>query len=264
MIDVHLKIAFAKDGCPVCRLLDEQEDRYLFGLVYENVNDGITRNLIIDSMGLCSYHAWALQAKEYMEWNDGLGTGIIYRDLLERVIENFKSFLSKPVGKNSKGKGKRLVSKAVERWKGQLLRKISPKRECHICESLRESEEAYIGWLVKGIEKEEFKDKYMESDGLCLPHLRMALRVAGSRETLEVLVGKALSKLEGLDSLLGEYIRKHAWEFRDEKKFKEEQASWIRGVAFFAGESKVRGNDSVFRLRKKAMRDVRGDIREGK
>ncbi len=256
MIDVHLKIAFGKPGCPVCRLLEEQEDRYLFGLVYENVNDGITRKLIIDSMGLCSYHAWALQAKEYMEWNDGLGTGIIYRDLLERVKEQLEEFLTLPI--DDTRRGKRFGVKTLERWRNQLLKRLSPNRKCHICESLSQSEEAYVGWLVKGLKDEEFRVKYEKSDGLCLPHLRMALRVASDGKTLGILVKKALSTLEDMDLLLGEYIRKHAWEFRNEEKFKEEQAAWIRAVAFFAGEFKGKGNDSVSRLRGRAMHNLHG------
>ena len=258
MIYLNLKSAFKKEGCPVCRLLKEQEDRYFFNLLYENVNDGPTRGRIIDSMGLCPNHAWALQARELEEWNDGLGTGIIYEDLTERVLNEFSRYLG-PVKRNflEKNKQQNLLGRLRKKKKPAeaLAGRVSKKKECHICKSLKQSEDAYIEWLVSGLENKEFRDAYLNSDGLCLPHLRQALKITKDKLPAYLLVEKAQKYLKTLDKNLKEYIRKHAWDFRLEPKYAAEQASWVRAVAFFAGEYRGNSSDRAESLRSSTLKD---------
>ena len=282
MIYLNLKSAFKKEGCPVCRLLKEQEDRYFFNLLYENVNDGPTRGLIIDSMGLCPEHAWTLQARELEEWNDGLGTGIIYEDLTKGVLNEFSAYLG-PVkrrllkSRNSRNDEQeseychppaagflaRAASKFTKKEKPAeaLAGSVSKKKECHICKSLKQSENAYIEWLVNGLNNREFREAYLNSDGLCLPHLRQAIKTARDKYTAYLLVEKAESYLKALDKNLKEYIRKHAWDFRQEPKYAEEEASWIRAVAFFAGEYRGNSTDRAVSSRDKALKHYSSYLR---
>ncbi len=288
MIYMNLKSAFKKDGCPICRLLREQEERYFFNLLYENVNDGPTRGLIIDSMGLCSYHAWELQARELKEWNDGLGTGIIYEDLAGRVLNELSHYLSplkqhlfekykdsktgingQPGSKTDAGRtGRRksflpgkyilkIINAVTKKKKPSeaLAERLSPEKECHICKSLNQSEEAYLEWLVSGLFAPEFREAYLASGGLCLPHLRKILKFVEEKWAAYILIDKAKRELKVLDNNLKEYVRKHAWDFRFEPKYPEEQASWIRAVAFFAGEYRGNAADTVISTREKALYD---------
>lgn len=270
MIYINLKSAFKKEGCPVCRLIKEQEDRYFFNLLYENVNDGPTRERIIDSMGLCPNHAWALQARELEEWNDGLGTAIIYEDLTGRIINDFSGYLGpikmhllKSRGslneKEEKEKSHHLLAKLIKKEKPAeaLADRVSKKKECHICKSLKQSEDAYLEWLVNGLEKKEFREAYLNSDGLCLPHLRQVLKITKDKYHAYLLVEKAEKYLKSLDKNLKEYIRKHAWDFRLEPKYASEQASWIRAVAFFAGEYRGNSTDRASSSRSSALNHYR-------
>jgi hypothetical protein len=118
-----------------------------------------------------------------------------------------------------------------------LLGQISARQPCHACEIVDPSEEAYLVWLVRGLANPEFRGWYAASDGLCLPHLRLALAKAEEVETTRFLVQVAVDKLAPLLADLKEYGRKHIWQFRREPKYPWEQASWIRAVAFFAGEA---------------------------
>jgi hypothetical protein len=102
----------------------------------------------------------------------------------------------------------------------------------------------------------EFRAWYTASDGLCLPHLRRALARAEDEETVRFLVQVAVDKVSPLLADLKEYERKHAWEYRHEPKPPWEQASWVRAVAFFAGEAREEDtrNDE---LRRQALADYR-------
>jgi hypothetical protein len=54
LIAVDLRSAMRQPGCPICRIRDEAEYKYLYFLLWENVNDGATRMRIIRSLGFCS------------------------------------------------------------------------------------------------------------------------------------------------------------------------------------------------------------------
>ncbi|MER3404342.1 MAG: hypothetical protein C4289_03540, partial [Chloroflexota bacterium] len=73
--------AFGEPGCALCRLATRSTARFLDVLSYENVNDYEVREWLRQARGFCTVHAW--------QWaddvRDGLGTAIIYRDVLHSV-----------------------------------------------------------------------------------------------------------------------------------------------------------------------------------
>ena len=95
LITLGLKLAFEKPGCPLCRLRQETEYRYLYHLLYESVTDGTTRQLLVRSKGFCPRHTWLCQATELEQWGDGLGTGTIYEDQASRILSMLLDFLTR-------------------------------------------------------------------------------------------------------------------------------------------------------------------------
>lgn len=274
LITLNLKLAFREPGCPVCRLRQQQEQRYLFNLLYENVNDGTTRLRLVRGLGLCPDHAWRLQATEPQHWSDGLGTGIIYEDLTGRLLGSLSAYLAQD---RSPQEGlARLMERLREwlkprgrmgRWLAQylpapapatsLLARLSPTASCRACEMIGDREETYLIWLARQSGDPEFRGWYSASDGLCLPHLRRALTYAEDEETVRFLAQVAADKLKPLLADLGEYLRKHSWHNRDEPKYPWEQASWIRSVAFFAGEAREEEGGNTYQVRRQALGDYR-------
>jgi Family of unknown function (DUF6062) len=284
---VYLKRALGEPGCPICRLIHETEARYLFYLLYENVTDGTTRAHLVRSLGLCPRHAWDMQATEQGRWNDGMGTGIIYEDLIARLLGSLTDHLNR----SSPASGSLLARvilrlssrKRPGRWlKRQggirswltrrssgdspingLLARLSPFGRCRLCEAVEQTEKTELGGLVGHLVDPEFRKLYEASDGLCLIHLRGALACTEDEETAHYLARVAADQLGRLLSNLSEYGRKHSWSNRDEPKYPWEQASWIRAVAFFAGEPREDGGDWVQRVRRQAMIDHRLRSNEG-
>jgi hypothetical protein len=266
LTELWLKLAFQKPGCPICRLRQESEDRYLFNLLYEHVTDGITRMHLVHAMGLCSEHSWMLQATEFRHWHDGLGVGIIYEDLTERVLQSLYQYqASNSPSRISKRKALRQRLEHMGwfgRWLAQqlvrevpvesLLQQISPVDSCPACRIIEALEDNYLHSLVRQATVPEFRSWYAASDGLCLPHLRRALAYTKDEEVVRFLVEEAARRLGQLRVHLQEYVRKHAWDNRHESKTSLEQSSWIRAVAFFAGECREERED-VDQLRQKAL-----------
>lgn len=271
LISLGLVLAFREPGCPICRLRTETVERYLFNLLYENVNDGTTRLHLVRSQGFCANHAWRLQAIEHSNWHDGMGVGIIYEDLTSRVLNTLCDYLarpSQPLGRVTAFLRRHIVSRRTRlkgygrlgRWLAGrvpepaqwLLARLALAERCWVCEMADQSEEGYLTWLARQITAAEFRARYAASDGLCLPHLRRALAHAEDEEAARWLVQIAVEKMQPLVLDLREYGRKHAWHFRDEPKHPWEQASWIRAVAFLAGEPDNTLDESVRQTRAQA------------
>jgi len=175
LLIVSLKVAFRQPGCPICRLRRESERRYLFGFLWENVNDAGVRVKLVNSLGFCRRHAWQLQAMEERVWGDGLGTAIVYEDLVRRAhaaLQNSTNHNRVPSG-------------------------LRPRAQCRVCEIGENTEQSYVTWLLRGCKDAEFRKWYRSSDGVCLPHLRHVFAVDGeqTRAAKSFLIETAVEKL---------------------------------------------------------------------
>lgn len=275
LTEVELKRAFRQPGCPLCRLRREREERYLFHLLYENVNDPSSREHLARGMGLCTRHAWELQAMEQHHWHDGMVNGILYEDLAGRVLDTLTDHLTRGPASRP-GPVRRAVRRGLERlhawlrrqggWGARLsqrlpapptatalLARLSPAQRCRVCQIAEESEASDTALLVQRLSGPEFRAAYAASDGLCLPHLRRALLCAEDEETARFLAQSAADRLAPLRADLQEYTRKHSWERRGDPRQPWEQASWIRAVAFFAGEPPAEAGEDVHQARQQAL-----------
>lgn len=181
LLIADLKVAFREPCCPVCHLRRDSEGRYLFSLLWEYVNDANIRVKLVRSLGFCHQHAWQLQETEQRIWGDGLGTGIIYEDLIQRVhaaLQNSSNNCHVPSG-------------------------LLPRGRCRVCEIGEGSEQTYITWLLHACENTEFRGQYRDSDGLCLPHLRQALTLdeEGTDTAKLFVIESAIEKMKMLSSL---------------------------------------------------------------
>jgi len=255
LIAVDLKLAFREPGCPVCRLRNESEARYIFSLLYEYVNDPGVREHLLRSLGFCHLHAWEMQATEQELWGSGLGSSIIYEHLLSQALAGLQAYLIQINRRSRRASwGSRLKAWMAERFglNGHVPDPVAaalpvglvPQERCRACQMGDQAEERDIHTLVEMGAEPEFRDWYRASDGLCLPHLRQALAFAERQGNIEVarfLAEVSEEKLERLTRDLREYIRKHAWQFRHEPKLEREQHSWIEAIAFFIGEKREPG-----------------------
>ncbi len=240
----ELKLAFQKGDCPICRLKQKSEARYIFSLLWENVNDGVTRAHIVNALGFCREHAWQLVDTEQREFGGGLGTGILYEDLAQRALcglDELRSNERAPAPVKSVKRARAALSewlgrKRSGRWNVAFPQGLAASEDCRVCQVAQGTEEAYLQWLTEHCAEPEFREGYHASDGLCLPHLRAAIELAADADTRAFLIDTAEEKLGILAKQLNEYLRKHIWDYRDEPKLPAEQSAWIRTVEFFVSK----------------------------
>ena len=178
--------ALKQPGCAACRLSDRYVRENIDSFFYENITNVARREDIRRSRGFCSQHASMLPAPARM-----LGTAILHHDVLNDVLREMK---------RSRGL-KRVLGKRP------LADAVAPKRECILCEFERDREQFVLSTLVNLIDEPELRAAFVPSDGICLPHLQSALRMAHiNAAALAKFVGMQSIKMAKLRDELHEYI----------------------------------------------------------
>lgn len=183
--------ALGQEGCPVCRLGLRAVSRHLDVLSYENVNDPRTRSELRAARGFCNWHAWQFAE----EIHDGLGTAIIYRDIIGELLDVLGA-------RRQRSRWGGALSRAPD-FPRALADRLAPQQECPACRCLRQSSGRYLDTLIAQIPESAFRARYLASDGLCLPHLLTGLRnlVGPYHDLLTQAFGQRLAALAGtLDS----------------------------------------------------------------
>jgi len=198
-----LREAFAEPGCAVCRLVANAVDRYFRTLLHERVNDPGVRERLRASFGFCREHSWQLQRR-----GDPLGISILWRDLLTQRVQP-----------ENKRRGR------TDKRRNQV---------CPACEIALEAQHRYLETLLEHLEAGALRDEYVASAGLCMSHLRAALRRSPSGARGFLLASES-DNLRRLTDELSEIIRKNDYRFRDEP-WGQERDAWIRATRKLAGE----------------------------
>jgi hypothetical protein len=208
-------------------------ERYLDNQFYENVNSPRWRDRLRASLGFCHEHAWLAVEKRL---GDALGLTIIYHDVVNNILRQLDqngSALHLSVRRSLFGQ---LPDQARDLIK-KVLEVISPRKRCPACEHRDEMIRTILSALVVELTKSEMADALRASDGLCLPHLRLALEQVRDVSVLEKNITIQREKLENLKDELAEFIRKSDYQLID-RGFGTEGDAWLRAVGMIAGRSK--------------------------
>lgn len=206
----ELRAACREPGCPVCRLVDRSVRRYLDSLFYEYVNDDHVRQALRKSRGLCNQHAWQAVDERI---GSALGFALLYRDVVAEVLGG----LPRP----ERAGGLRRLK--------QALKALTPTRECPACVQRAKTEASVLESLARELGDAEFRAELEASEGLCVPHLLLALQSLSGDERAEALLAMEDTKLQGLHAELSELIRKNDYRFIEEE-WGLESDSWRRAI----------------------------------
>lgn len=257
IVTLELRGAFRQPGCPICRVKRETADRYILHLLWENVNDFTTRLHLVNSLGFCPKHTWQMYHAEVDMFGDGLGVSIIYEHLTRLIMDGLSGFeaslpMSAPERPSWWQRAWLRLRAAMRRTPSSpRLDGLAPHEECRVCFYANRTEQNNIEWLTQGCADDDFRSKYIASDGLCLAHLRQALAHAAQTQpdVARFLASDAARRLAALVTDLDEYGRKHAWQYRHEVMTENERQSPYRASQFFGGldgrDGRARGTGHV-------------------
>ena len=230
----NLLEACGKPGCPVCRLEQHSVERYLDNKFYENVNTPAWRDQLRASLGFCEEHASLAVEKRL---GDALGFSIIYRDILNSILIHLKRGTAPP---RTERRWISLLGKIPEEAQSLIERMFSaftPRKRCPVCEHRDKTTRTLLSVLMEEIKKPEMIEALESSDGLCLPHVRLALEHVRDVSVCEILLTIHRHKLESLKGELDEFIRKNDYQFAEEG-FGKEGDAWLRAISTVTGRKR--------------------------
>jgi|GEM_PF-412010 hypothetical protein len=205
IIYITLVDAINKGGCPICKSIEESENRNIWILLYEHVNDPYVRERINRGNGFCSYH---FQKIINIAQNDpllgGLGPAIIVEDLLNKYVKNIKT-------------------------DNQL------ETECYMCSELEKIENSYLSSFISKLTSTDILNHYENNSQsiLCYQHF-ITIFSHVPESVAQKLKEIQLKKLEKLLNEVQSYIAKH--DYRHADKIKETEAkSWIKAIETIKG-----------------------------
>jgi hypothetical protein len=213
--------ALQQEGCALCRLSQRAVERYLKGMLYENVNDVTVQETLKATQGFCPAHSELMLCQR-----NSLGTAILYRAILGHLSRD-------------------LTSEATTTWLERLTQQgareekriPSPRAACPACEQRDDAALRYLKPLQNLHADDELAATFTAGSGFCLHHLRqVTARLRG--EALERLLRYQHERWEELRAELAEIVRKNDYRFQGEG-FGDERDAWLRAVRAVAGEPGV-------------------------
>lgn len=225
--------AFPAAGCAVCKLLLRDVDRYLDSVLYEYVLEPDTHKAFRAMRGLCNTHSWQLTHTR----GNAVGIAVLYKAVVDEVLKEIARVPVKP--EQRRGLARHFTSAAADG--SALSEALDPHEPCRACQLINSSETSYLNVFSEHISEQKFWAAYSASHGLCLPHLRM---------TLKLLKPPALRQVVDVQREIWERAKAELDLFQDRHKHENqgdtmgtEVDSWTRAIGYMAGENGVFGLD---------------------
>lgn len=218
------------EGCPLCFLHLEREQRYMdYLLTNEMTMSPSFREGILAAKGFCNHHMHLLyRAAQEGGTEDGSGYALYMRTVIQRIIEQLEALpLDHLWNVENATKSNFLARRGRRRQAFSELhsgvkRIVQGQQLCPACRNLWSSDETFIDTLVMMLDDEEFREGFKSSGGLCLPHLASAIKTIGRiklknpADVAQVLIEAEIRYMQLVARYLSDYVRKRNWQFRHE------------------------------------------------
>jgi hypothetical protein len=239
---VEIKNALQQEGCFICTIIQNAVIKYFDNILYEYALDASVHKKIISAMGLCNTHTQLLLEVE-KDKGDGLSAGSLFETTLHKEIR-----LIDEIGKLHPPNDKNFTidnqsKKVLKGYKGKIKRTLIPTGQCIGCEQQNHTESFYTHETLRIWGDEEFQELYeSEKIMLCRSHFIHIIVEAENKEVIDYFISSQKNKLDSLDFLLFEFIRKHDYRFQKEMTNKDRE-SWTKVLEYLGSKKGVKRKD---------------------
>lgn len=218
----ELQLALQRDphACPTCRFVDDAVRNHIDALFYERATDVATRETIRTARGFCRYHARLVSGHA-----DALGTALILQDVLINDLRDMRSGMYAHPFAKSGGLSRFFGSKSG----------LPSRPPCPLCVIEQEIEALATDSLLEGLAASEFTSLFHHSDGLCVPHFRLAFERCHDDRIWQTVLEMEQTTLDRVTHELEELARKY--DYRSHEKPQGAEAGiWRRALDFTSRE----------------------------
>jgi hypothetical protein len=216
--------AFVLSGCPVCRLLTIDSDRFLQLVLRESTTDPGFHSRLRSSLGMCNQHAW--QLRDYKGWSSGVAA--IHEAALDELIVRLREARPTPLKKSLL---KRLFPPHLGAVAADRLR---AEKRCQCCQLLDEAETRYLKTIAQYFGQDTMQEAFRASDGLCFPHFRAFLGWLDDAELAQIAIDAQIRKYESLKLEIDLFLSNLDGR-QTGGQMGPEGDSWIRGILSTVG-----------------------------
>lgn len=222
-------------GCAICNLLLRDADRFLDGLLYERVNEADTQQGVRRRRGFCAEHAWQLLRYH----GSALGAAILCRAATQETLSVLDAAQVNTAHPSGLG---RILGGKAQPDTSALIDALAPQTPCVVCELQSRAERRYLLTLGEYLNDARLGRAFQDSEGLCLPHTRMALRLVHDMAAAETLLRVQEQKWRALSADLQTFIDRNDYR-RMNEPMGAEKDSVPRAIRSLAGGKGVFGPD---------------------
>ena len=201
-------------ACPTCTFVDGGVRDHIDALFYERATDVATRKTIRSARGFCRYHARLVSNHA-----DALGTALILQDVLINDLRDMQNGMyDHPPIKLGR------VARFFDSKGGLPLR--SP---CPLCVVEQDVEALATDSLLEGLSDDEFSTLFRQSDGICIPHFRLAFERCRDQRSWTIILETEQASMGRITHELEELARKYDYRSHDKPQGDEARA-WRRAL----------------------------------
>lgn len=223
--------ALHEPGCAFCRMRDKTAASYVNALLFELVNDPQSRIAFNKARGYCDKHMGLL-----LQEGHAPGAAIMMDGLMKTLLRILQN---NPNAKMKSSQFNRLLQQvklANRESLKLLLAQLEPEIPCPVCAHIEDLEKKHTQTLLKHFTGPyALSEAFGNSDGLCLPHLRLVLSHAGLGEEIRLLLQMQEAIWQKLKDELAEFIRKCDHNAADERITDAESISRMKAMTLIAG-----------------------------
>ena len=174
-----------------------------------------------------------MHAQQWLAHANTLSTAFLYRSILETADRDLERLGPVHRGGVLAGIASLLEGGSTEAPNGHQA--LQSRELCLVCRKRAEYERLAVDVLTGNLTDGPFREVFVASSGLCLPHLRMAFAVARKPDVFAILKEHTLRQHHVLHEQLTEIVRKNDYRFRSEPSGSEYGAA-RRAVRAMTGE----------------------------
>lgn len=210
--------ALGLGGCPLCRALDDDEERWIDSFWREGRQSPAARKQFFAAGGFCRDHAWLLHRLV-----DAAGSGAAIADLYGQLATNDLRRIEQ------------VAARLAHSRRGAA--RLRRRRPCPACAFRAAALDRKVQFFLEALGEGAARDAYRRSDGLCFPDLARVVEAgfsAGRKELTRFLLDDWFERLADVRSQLAEYDRRRDYRYAAEPKGVEQRA-WTDVICRYVG-----------------------------
>lgn len=229
-----------QEGCSACRIMKTESRRYMITVVREGKSHDEVYMRIQRAWGFCERHARLLKEIGPAKLGDGMSPARLCAWLLGALSMRLsKAERSARTPSSPRTQAPRWLRRKPLPGEG-IAKQLEAKCGCPACDDLFRYERSLLWGLQRFLSPtkgdETIRRLYQASNGLCLPHLRLALEEVEEQASGELLIHVQEQALTRLSGNLKEYLRKHDYRYSHEPMHEAETKSYLGAIALFIGD----------------------------